>query len=279
MSKTGLVLEGGSLRGVFSAGVLDYLMEKKVTFPYIVGVSAGAGNAANFISCQRGRTKKVITHEGSDSYFGIGQMMAGGKMLDINKLVGYDKEPFDYETFSESETVSEYVALNAKTGKVEYLSPGDSIDRLLQVCKASCSIPLMTNPAKVGSGVYFDGSIVDSIPFKRALDRGCDRVVVVLTRYITDQPTDYTKMKLLLDVGLTAYPKVIDAMMRRTKAYDKQMKELVALEKAGKAFVIRPTKEPIAHFENDKTKINAFYKHGLSVMKKHFIELQDFMNN
>ena len=106
MSKIGLVLEGGSFRGIFTAGVLDYLLDHDLSFPYVIGVSAGSGNGVNFISGQRGRTKKVITHENADPYYGLGQIRDNGKMLDLDKMLAYDKMPLDFDKFFSSDIES-----------------------------------------------------------------------------------------------------------------------------------------------------------------------------
>ena len=196
MSKVGLVLEGGSFRGIFTAGVLDSLLEHHISFPYVIGVSAGSGNAVNFIAGQEGRTRKVITHENADAYYGLGTLRNNGKVLDLDQMLAYDKEPLDFNRFFASDVESEFVVVNCETGKAEYLSSDGTSESILQICKASCSVPLMCAPVKIGDKAYLDGSIVDSIPYARAIEKGCDKVVVIQTRKAGEAPTDYSKMKL-----------------------------------------------------------------------------------
>ena len=276
---TGLVLEGGSFRGVFTAGVLDYLQEQNIEFPYVNGVSAGAGNAMNFLSGQVGRSLKVISHENADSYYGISQMKESAKYLDLDKMLTYDQPAFDYAAFFESGTKSEFVAVDCETGKPEYFSITDDKEKLLKVCKASCSVALVCQPVDIDGKKYLDGSIVDSIPFERALEQGCDKVVVILTRKEGDFPTDYAKMKLIINTCYKhTYPKVADAMMVRSMEYAKQMSKLMALEKAGKALIIRPEVESIGHFEGKNDKIKSYYEHGHELAARDIEKIKGFIS-
>ena len=156
MSRIGLVLEGGSFRGIFTAGVLDSLLEHHISFPYVIGVSAGSGNAVNFIAGQEGRTKKVITHENADAYYGLGTLRNNGKVLDLDQMLAYDKEPLNVDSFVASDVEREFVAVNCETGKAEYLTDDGTAESILQICKASCSVPLMCAPVKIGGNAYLD---------------------------------------------------------------------------------------------------------------------------
>lgn len=281
MKKVGLVLEGGAFRGIFTAGALDALIDRKISFPYVVGVSAGSGNAVNYIAGQKGRTKKVITHENADPYFGLGQFTRSGKLLDLDKMLleySYEQIPLDFKTFFASPTESEYVAANCESGEAEYLSANGSSEQLLRACKATCSVPFVCEPVQIGANHYIDGSVIDSVPFERALARGCDGVVVILTRKEGENPTNYAKMKLLVEICYRKkYPRLCDAMLRRRETYDRQIRLLRELERAGRAIVLRPTMESISHFENDKRKINRFYHHGYDTMKATLPRLREFL--
>ena len=255
-------------------------MEHHISFPYVIGVSAGSGNAVNFIAGQEGRTKKVITHENADAYYGLGTLRNNGKVLDLDQMLAYDKEPLNFDSFFASKVEREFVAVNCETGKAEYLTDDGTSESILQICKASCSVPLMCAPVKIGGKAYLDGSIVDSIPYARAFERGCDKVVVVQTRKAGEAPTDYSKMKLLLNVCYhSTYPKVAEAMVERRYNYDKQLRRLEELEQDGKAIIIRPEIGSIGHFENDVEKINDFYKHGYELMEKNMNRLQEFIKS
>lgn len=280
MSKVGLVLEGGSFRGIFTAGVLDSLLEHHISFPYVIGVSAGSGNAVNFIAGQKGRTKKVITHENADAYYGLTTLKNNRKVLDLDQMLSYDKEPLDFKNFFASNIEREFVAVNCDTGEPEYLTDDGTAESVLQICKASCSVPLMCAPVRIGDKAYLDGSIVDSIPFERAFEKDCDKVVVVQTRKAGEAPTDYSRMKLLLNVCYhSTYPKIAEAMVERRCNYEKQINRLEELVQDGRAMIIRPEIGSIGHFENDVEKINAFYEHGYELMEKDMDKLQEFMKS
>ena len=280
MKKIGLVLEGGSFRGIFTAGVLDCWMEQGITFPYVTGVSAGAGNALNYIAGQQGRTQKVILHENAEPYYGLGQMRKSGKLLDLDRMVydySYSQIPFDFHAFFASDTECELVVANCQSGQAEYLSADGSEDRLLMIAKATCSIPLMCSPVTIDGHDYMDGSTIDSVPFAHALSQ-CDRVVVILTRPVGEVPTDYSKMRALLNICYgSKYPKLVDAMVNRYDVYAKQMEALDGYVREGRAFVIRPDLPSIRHFENDAEKINYYYDHGRRQAEIQLESLHRFM--
>jgi predicted patatin/cPLA2 family phospholipase len=281
VKKIGLVLEGGSFRGIFTAGVLDFLLDKNISFPYVIGVSAGSGNGVNFIAKQKGRTQKVITHENAEPYYGFGQFKQSRKMLDLDKMVyeySYNQIPLDFDAFLNANIESEFVVASCETGEPEYLSADNTKERILQICKASMSVPIICQPTEIDGKHYLDGSTLDSVPYRRALEKGCEKVVVVMTRDEHDEPTDYNKVKLLLNICYRSkYPKVVEAMLKRKSLYEKQIKGLKSLEKKGRAFVIRPEGLNIGHFEKDMEKVNEFYRHGYDVMEKRFDELQAFL--
>jgi len=274
---TGLVLEGGSYRGIFTAGVLDVMLEQNIEFSYVTGVSSGACNGVNFLAKQKGRTQKVILHENADPYFGVGQMMKSGRLLNLDVVISdYSKGPIplDMDTFFASKSTCEVVAANVETGESEYLSANDS-ERLFSICKATCSVPMINKTVSLDGKEYMDGSTVDPIPFKKAANI-CDKIVVVLTRMENEATTDYSKMKSLLNV-VYRHPRWVDAMCNRTSLYHKQIEELLKLEKEKKAFIIRPGIPSIGHFENNVEKINDFYHNGCKIMNERMDELKAFL--
>lgn len=281
--RTGLVLEGGSFRGIFTAGVLDYLMEQNIAFPYIVGVSAGAGNAINYVSGQKGRTQKVIMHENADPYYGIGQMYRNRsrKILDLDTMLytyAYSQIPFDFQAYFRGGVECEFVVANCQKGIAEYLKPDGTEEQLLQLCKASCSVPLICDPVKLGEYQYLDGSIIDSVPIMHALTN-CRKAVVILTRKEGENPTDYSRMKMLVNVTYRSkYPRMATALLKRKDVYEKQMEDLREMERMGKVFIIRPTQAGIGHFENNPEKLGSFYQHGIDVMKQEMERLRGFLS-
>ena len=281
MGKVGLVLEGGAFRGIFTAGALDCLIDEGIRFPYVVGVSAGSGNAINYISGQRGRTKKVITHENADPYFGFKPLIKSGKLLNLDTMLDtycYEQIPFDFDAFFAADTESEYVAVCCEDGAPAYFDASKEPKRLLQVCKATCSVPFACSPVEIDGRHYPDGSVADSVPFERAFEKGCDRAVVILTRKEGDKATDYSKARLIAEICYKKkYPKLYDTLMRRSERYEQQMWAMLNRERAGQLMVIRPTNESIGHFEGDKAKVEAYYQHGYARMVKRLPELRTFM--
>ena len=193
--KTGLVLEGGACRGIFTTGVLDYWMEKGRTFDYCLGVSAGAGNAMNYKSGQKGRVFAMTAEEDMPEYYGISQLKNSGHLLDLDYLyhtLSYEgKYPFDFAAYYQNPMVCEYVVTCCETGQPEYLEENVYQKRLLEIVKASSSMPGICSPVELGRKHYLDGGISDPLPVFHAMAEGCDRVVLVTTKPTSDiHPTD-----------------------------------------------------------------------------------------
>ncbi len=282
MSKVGLVLEGGAYRGIFTAGVLDYLQEQDVSFPYIIGVSAGAGNASSFVSKQNGKIKRVITSEDTESYYGVKQMLHSKKLLNTDQMLNqyfYQQMPFDFDTFFTSPTECEFVVTSCETGQAEYRSAKQSKQELMTLTKATCAVPFLCRPVSIGTQHYLDGSLSDSVPVKYVLQNKCDKVVVVLTRrWEHEPPTDYARLRPILRINYHAqYPNLVDVMVKRKESYEKEMDDLAGYARNGNALIIRPENMSIGHFEKDTKKVNAYYDHGKEVMEKHLSQLRTFM--
>jgi len=278
--KRGLVLEGGAMRGIFTAGALDYLLEKEDEFDYVVGVSAGAGNAVNFIAKQPGRTRKIITHENAESYYGFNQFRESKKLLNLETFVkeyALNEIPYDFDTYFSSNIDCEGVVVCCETGKTVYKGNFKDKDTFFKYNMASCAVPFICEPIEIDGNHYLDGSIVDSIPVERAITKGCDKILVILTKPEGSSPTDYSKMKNMINLCYRKYPKLCDALANRKKNYDKQIALLNKLEKEGKAFVVRPSLQMIRHFEADNNKLMAFYNYGYELMKEHYQDYIDFM--
>ena len=281
MTKTGLVSEGGAFRGVFTSGVLDVLMENKIQYDYVIGVSAGAGNGMGYISGQVGRTRNVIKPKNhKDNYFGMKQIAKHGKFLNLDKMFfeyPYNQYPYDFENFKKSQIPLEIVVSNCDTGKAEYYNERKNINRFLNMGKASCSVPLLCAPVKIGKYHYLDGSICDSIPVERAMEQGCDKVVVIMTKNVGETPTNYGRMKAVMAARYKhSYPKFYEALLKRTDVYTRQLEFLNKLEKEGKAIILRPEIECIKKFEQDDDKVEAFYQDGINVANKNLEKLKAF---
>ena len=279
--KTGLILEGGAVRGIFTAGVLDRLLEDDVFFPYVIGVSAGGGNAMSYVSHQKGRTCQMINVPRNESYYGFKQFLGSGKIINLDKMVfeyPYKQFPFDFDTYFNSGVDTEYVCTCMETGKAEYLSETEDCQRLLTITKATCSVPMLCSPVVLDGKHYLDGSIADSIPIEHALEMGCDKLVIILTKPgKAVPPTDYKKFRMVIHRMYKQYPEFEEACMTRVARYEKTIALMEQLESEGRIITYRPTLPPISKFEKDNEKIMASYRDGYTQADQRIDELMDFM--
>ncbi|WP_302613652.1 patatin family protein, partial [uncultured Phocaeicola sp.] len=242
--KTGLVLEGGGMRGVFTCGVLDYMMDHAIWFPYGIGVSAGACNGLSYMSRQRGRAKfSNIDLLDKYHYISIRHLWRKRCILDQNLL--YDQFPkqilpYDYKAYAENPARFEMVTTSCVTGRACYLEEKQDADRIIAIVKASSSLPYVCPITYVDGEPMLDGGIVDSIPVVRAMQQGYDRNVVVLTRN-----RGYRKKEKDIKIPhfiYKKYPRLRVALSRRCQVYNEQLELVEQLEDEGKIRVIRPAR-------------------------------------
>lgn len=280
-SKTGLILEGGAIRGIFTAGILDCLLDNGIEFPYVSGVSVGVSNASGFMSRQRGRSKKVLTHENTHSFFGMPSFIRTGKMVDLDEcIINYAMKnfPYDFETYHKNKNIWEIVVVNCETGKAEYVQNLADDMETLNYCIASCSLPFICKPKYLNGKYYMDGSLADSLPVQRALDSGCDKILIVLTKAEIHEATDYKKLKLLVNLFYKRkYPKLAEVILNRKEQYEQQMQQIEQLEREGRAMIIRPEKTTVGHFENNRKKLENCYNDAYKLMEDKLDELKAFM--
>lgn len=280
--KTGLVLEGGALRGVFTCGILDCFQENGINFPYVIGVSAGGGNALNFVSRQKHRTFDVAVPHKEHPYFGMRRFFQCGKILDLDRMFyeyPFDQYPLDFDTYFASSVETEFVAVNCDSGCAEYLSERSDKHRLLTIGKASCSVPIMCKPVELDGAYYLDGSVANAVPFNRAFERGCNRAVVIMTKKGNESATDYKKYSLLLSLLYKKkYPKLYDLLMHRKESYDKEIESLNKNVQEGRILLIRPETESVKKFDKDMEKLENFYSHGYEFAQKHLDDIRNFVD-
>ena len=280
--KTGLVLEGGANRTLFSCGVMDAFLEHDLMFDYIIGVSAGAAWGASYVSRQKLRNKMIADNYMNDKrYMGSNNLFRKKNRsyygLDFvynqipNKLI-----PFDYEAYRNNPCEFYAVVTNLDTGKPEYLSvPRDDKNNKLLI--ATCALPFMFPIVMIDGKPYMDGGISDSIPYEKALADGCDRVVVVLTRQ-----ADYRKstepVSHLISSFYRKYPAFCEAMKHRTEKYNNCLDRLAGAEKDGDILVIRPKNiADVSRTERDLKKLDRIYNEGYSYANEHFQAIADFL--
>ena len=276
-----LVLEGGGTRGVFTAGVLDYLMEKEVKFPYVIGVSAGACNAIDYVSKQIGRTKDcTIIQDRKNRYIGTKDALKKGYLFDMDRL--FDEYPnrlfpFDFDTYFASDIQCEVVVTNCLTGEAMYLSEKQDKERLLTICRASSSIPLISPVVDVDGIPCVDGGVADSVPLIHSMKLGHQKNVVVLTRNKGYRKKAPGKSRLLYTAALKKYPNLLNALLNRYRNYNRVMELVEKWEEEGHIFVIRPEVEPVSRTEQTVEKLTEFYDHGYQLMKQRMEEMQAYL--
>lgn len=276
-----LVLEGGGTRGVFTAGVLDYLMEKEVKFPYVIGVSAGACNAIDYVSKQIGRTKDcTIIQDRKNRYIGTKDALKKGYLFDMDRL--FDEYPnrlfpFDFDTYFASDIQCEVVVTNCLTGEAMYLSEKQDKERLLTICRASSSIPLISPVVDVDGIPCVDGGVADSVPLIHSMKLGHQKNVVVLTRNKGYRKNAPGKSRLLYTAALKKYPNLLNALLNRYRNYNRVMELVEKWEEEGHIFVIRPEVEPVSRTEQNVEKLTEFYDHGYRLMKQRMEEMQAYL--
>lgn len=263
--RTGLILEGGGMRGVFTCGVLDSFMDRGIRFPYTIGVSAGACNGLSFMSGQRGRAKySNIDLLEKYNYIGLKHLLKKRNILDFDLLFHEFPEhilPYDYETYFRSPERYVMVTTNCLTGEANYFEEKQDKHRIIDIARASSSLPFVCPIAYVDETPMLDGGIVDSIPLARAREEGFTHNIVVLTRN-----RGYRKEGKDIKVPsffYRKYPKVREALSRRCRSYNEQLDLVEQLEDAGEVTVIRPKKPVVVdRIERDIKKLTDLYEEG-----------------
>ena len=256
--KTGLVLEGGGMRGIYTTGVLDWLLDQKYLPDYCIGVSAGACHATSYLSKQQGRSFRINTaYLQNGEYVSVKNLLKTGSMFGMDFI--FDKipnelDPFDYQAFLASPCEFYVGVTNVWTGKPEYFP--------------SSSIPMFSPIVPYKGNLYLDGGTSDPIPVRKALADGCDRVIVVLTqdRGYVKHPEKFRPVYKNL---YRRYPKMVNTLDHRHEVYNETRDFVFQLEREGKAIVIAP-REPVdlSRFERDIPKLRALYEEGFADAEK-----------
>lgn len=281
MYRDGLVLEGGGMRGVYTAGVLEYFMEKGRYFPYIIGVSAGACNAASYLSRQPGRNKTVmIDFVRHPDYISFRNLLQKRELFGMdlifdeipNRLV-----PFDYDTFFAAKEQFYIGTTDCLTGKPVYFEKNENPKDMLAIVRASSSIPFLASPVSYKGRQLMDGGVADPIPIRKALADGVKKPVIILTK-----PKGYRKKPFRLSrtsryfyrefMGLTY------ALDMHWKIYNETIEEIEKLESEGSVFVIRPSADyRIRGTERDPEKLEQLYRQGYSDAQHAFERMENWL--
>lgn len=279
----GLVLEGGGTRAVYTSGVLDFFLDKDLTFDYIIGVSAGSCNGTSFLAKNRGRQHDLTVKYVHDKrYMGIKPLKESGNFLNIPWIFGelaYETMPLDFDTFERADTRLVAVVTNALTGLPEY----HDVENLREECSilaASCAMPLATKGVTVNGMMCYDGGITDSIPLEHALADGCDRAVVILTQHKGYQKKPLgPRSEKVLQKMLGQYPVLAQKVRDRYMMYNRQLEYTYEKERQAQAFVIQPS-QPLecSSLERNVQKLEWVYQLGYSDAKASLENLLRFMN-
>ncbi len=283
MSKKGLVCEGGAMRGIYTAGVLDVFMEKGIETDMLMGVSAGACFGCNYISGQIGRTIRYnIKYAKDPRYCSFRSLFRTGD------IYGYEfcyhelperLDPFDFDSFKKSSREFYIVATSVETGKAVYIKLENMDRKDMEWVRASASMPMVSNTVVIDGHKYLDGGIADSIPVEAAMNLGFEKNIVILTR-----PEGYQKkpepLYPLEKIRYRHYPEFLDTLAHRHEDYNRELEIVKKLEAEGKAFVIRPSELPAAgRIEHDPEKLNSTYLLGRKDAEAALDDLRDFLKD
>ena len=278
--KKGLVLEGGAMRGLFTAGIIDVMMEAGVEPDGLIGVSAGAAFGCNYKSRQPGRAIRYNTRFAKDArYSGLKSLLTTGDYFNAQfgyHIVPYQYDLFDVETFEQNPMEFIVVCTDVLTGQAVY----HKMDRVdfdeLEWLRASASMPLASKVVEVAGRKLLDGGVADSIPLAYFESIGYDRNVVILT-----QPEGYvkhrTKLMPLMRIGLRRYPEMIQAMDRRYLMYNHELEFVRQAEREGRCLVIRPDEKlPIGHISHDPEEMKRIYQIGREMGDRYIERIKAF---
>ena len=277
--KSILVLEGGALRGIYTAGILDVLLDNNIQVDAVVGVSAGALFGINYLSKQKGRCLKYnLEYCNNKNYMGLYSLLTTGNIMNeefcFHKLI-YDTYPFDFDTFNHSKTKFYCVVTDVETGKAKYKLIND-IEKDMEYLRASGSMPLVSKIVSIDNHKYLDGAIADSIPYSWAKNNGYDRIIVVETK-----SKSYRKEKpFLLPFRLRylKYPNFVHAVSTRFSVYNHEKDFIQEEEKKGNVFVLRPSLNiPIKRIEKNPKMIQKMYDLGVSDIQSRLTDLKKYL--
>lgn len=283
MYQAGLVLEGGGMKGIYTAGVLDFFLEKEIEFSSCYGVSAGACCLCSYLSKQKKRAYRInVDYLDQKAYCSVESLIKTGDLFGVDMCYGLIPDyldPYDYDAFSQYQGKAYAVVTNIKTGKAEYMQLKDMHQDTIAV-RASSSLPLVSRKVKIGDELYLDGGISDSIPIRRSMKDGNRKNVIILTKeegYIR-QPANGAELALIR-ARYIRYPKVYECMRERHLVYNNTMQYIEEMQSQGKVFVIRPKqKSNVGRVEKDKAKLDALYEEGYRDAENCYLELLEYLS-
>lgn len=283
--KTGLIVEGGGMKCAYSAGVLDIFLDEQLQFDYCIGVSAGSANCASFLGGQRERNMRFyVEHVKDPHYISLRSLFTTGSLFGLEYIYGNMTneggiDPLDYDAYFQNPTETYFPATDAETGKPHYFNKNEVKRNQYQPIMASCALPVACRPIYYQGHTYFDGGVSDSIPVQHALEQGCERMIVLLSK-----PRGYRMVpqggKAVYTMALRRkYPQVVEALNHRHEMYNRQMEQLEELVRQGQALVFCPSAEiSIGTYTTDPAVMKRLYENGLSDGIKRRKEVEEFLH-
>jgi len=283
LHKAALVLEGGSLRSLYTSGVLDVFMENDMEFELVVGVSAGALNAGNYVAKNIGRSAKInILHSNDPKYFGFKLLFTTGSVFNFQYLFYSpmkDIYPYNEQNLINSKQRFLIGVTNISSGKEEYFER-HNYDDMVHVLQASSSMPLFSKPVNIDGQEYLDGAVADPVGVYKALSEGYDKVVVILTRAQGQRKAEPSSVfRFLYKLYYKKYPNLLSLLNNEARKYNALIDDINQMEKDGKIFVIRPSHEVyIKTVERDARRLTSLYFLGRDDSRKELSRLLEYLN-
>lgn len=279
--KTGLVLEGGAMRGIYTAGVLDIFNENKIKVDGVIGVSAGCVHGVNYISEQNGRSiRYTLKYRNDKRYMSVKSLLKTGNMVETDFCyheIPEKLDPFDNDTYMKSGIDFYTVSSNVETGRAEYLKCKD-VFKQIDLIRASASMPFVSQIVETEGFKLLDGGICDSVPVKKFMEMGYDRIVVILTKpigYIPKPNNAFLSKKMY-----GKYPEFVDALITRHLRYVENLNYVNKLEEEGKIMVIRPSRTvDISRTEKNLARIWEMYELGRENAEERLEEVKEWLKN
>lgn len=281
--KTGLIVEGGGMKCAYSAGVLDVFMEQGIDFDYVSGVSAGSACAASYLAGQRERNRRFYSiHSMSKKYAGVENLLRTGSFFGLDyiysTLTNSDgADPLDFPALIRNPAEFEIVATDAVTGHAHYFSKQDMSQDHYEAIKASCALPVMSNPQTVDGRQYFDGGVSDSIPIQRAWKRGVRKAVVIFSK-----PEGYLMKpqahRPIYTAALLRYPAIIYRLNHRHEFYNREITKVRQMRDAGKVLTFSPSASiKVSTYKVDQDVMERLYANGRADAQARVDELRSFL--
>ena len=278
--KIGLVLEGGGMRGLYTAGVLDVMMEHQWMPDVVCGTSAGVTFGVNLLSQQKGRVLRYnCRYAGDRRYISLHSRLTTGNMINRDfayDLLPHELDPFDEETFEQSKAAFYATITNMRTGQAEYVRITNTWQQM-DVIRASASLPIICQPVEWQGEKYLDGGLVDNIPLDKCIELGCDKIIIVLTR-----PLEYVRNDHIAGVCRLCYPRykaLLRAIEQRNDRYNARLQQIRRLEQEGKVFVLRPSENiSVGRLEKDIARLQALHQLGVSDATRLWDDLAQYLS-